>query len=141
MRYNFDAPDSVALLVGKSFGEKTKFIPAIGGITGKYDSVTAELNIIGRFWIVDYFTLNQYSHGFGDSPNFIYHWADFLIPITENISVGADEQWYWEKGGKGQLDYGPVVKVKTNDGLYVKGWLAATNTGSHKFFLGFGLSR
>ena len=140
-RYNFDAKDSGAVFIGKAFGDKVKFIPAVGGIVGKYDGISAELNIIGKAWIIDYFTLNQYSYGLGDSPDFVYHYGDFMIPVTENFSVGINEQWYYEKGAHGAFDIGPVVKVKTNDGLYLKGWLATTNTGSHKFMLGFGLSR
>lgn len=140
-RYNFDAGDSTAVFIGKPFGDEVKIIPAIGGIVGDYNSLSAEVNVIGKLGPFEYFTLNQYSCGFGDSPDFVYHWVDVLIPLGKNVLVGFDEQWYYQKGGKGELDYGPVVKLKTNDGLYLKGWLAATNTGAHKFFLGFGLTK
>lgn len=141
-RYNFDALDSMAVFVGTPYEiGSVQVIPAVGGIVGKYNSLSAEVNVIGKMGKATYFTLNQYSLGVNGSPNFVYHWLDVLCPIGKHVMVGADEQWYWEPGSKGEWDVGPVVKLKTSDGLYLKGWLAATNTGAHKFFLGFGFSR
>ena len=141
-RYNFDAPDSVAIFVGKPIAiGSVQVIPAIGGIAGKYNGISAEVNVIGKLGPISYFTLNQYSLGVSGSSNFVYHWLDLLYPLGKHVMVGVDEQWYWQPGGKGELDVGPALKVKTSDGLYLKGWLAVTNTGSHKFFIGLGFAR
>jgi len=141
-RYNFDALDSLAVFAGKSFivGGVT-VTPAIGGIVGKYDGVSGEVNLAWKLWGMNWFTLNQYSAGVGESRDFTYHYMEALYPLGRHVQVGFDEQWWWSPGGKGEWDYGPVLKLKTSDGLYLKTWVAATNTGPHKLFVGFGFTR
>lgn len=141
VRYNFDAAESAAAFIGKPYkvGE-VQIIPAVGGIVGKYNGFSAEVNVIGKLGKTAYFTMNQYSLGAGGSPNFIYHWTDLLYPLGKYVQAGFDEQLYWEPGTTGKWDYGPVVKVTLGNGMYFKGWLAASNIGPHSTFVGIGHS-
>ena len=139
-RYNFDAGDSASVFLGKSYGDKVKFIPAVGAIGGKYFGLSAELNIVGKLGKVEYFVMNQYSLGLGGKADFAYHWIDLMIPVSKRVSVGFDEQLYCEKGSKGEFDYGPVIKFKDSKNRFIKVWYAFSTGDFDKTFFGIGQS-
>lgn len=149
-RLNFDALNTGALVVGKTFGNEKFFItPKAGALIAfdqlGFDGLTTEFNAGTKlnFKNAAYFggfTMNQFAFAIDDNPNFAYNYTqvgfgkdwfemNFSFQIFQEVIEGS-EPW---------IDMGPQAKVSIGS-FYIKPWLTFDpgHMGQTKAIVGIG---
>ena len=123
-RYNFDQSTTGAAFVGKAYLVRgLSIMPYVGVLAGKYNGVSAQVNLSAESGAITAFAMNQYCYGIGnDHADFTYQWLDVLWHPDPCLALGIDAQAYTEPGIPLFVDAGPVVKVVPMPHLYLKAW-------------------
>ena len=125
VRYNFDWTNTGAVYIGKDIGRHgISVIPEIGILAGEYNGISPEMFILGHKKRVSFFVQMQYVKGWGNHPDFFYHWVDCQFDLRRWISVGVDEETL-HIHSRTQVNLGPAMKL-TFGKMYLKVWPAVS---------------
>mgnify|MGYP003424995969 FL=1 len=157
-RLNFDALNTGALIVGKTFGNEKFFItPKAGALIAfdelGFDGITTEFNAGGEISLGELnkglsfkgFTMNQFAFATDDNPNFAYNYTQIGLcgEISEEIffEINYSFQIFQEvvDGSEPWIDMGPQIKISIGN-FYIKPWATfdPNHKGQEKFIVGIG---
>lgn len=125
IRYNFDSPDSPAILFGRSFQKgNTSVIPEVGMILGNtYTAITSEVTVIGEGEKLSWFSMNQLAFGSDKYHlDYAYNWTEVFWKVDRHVKLGLSGQAYYEwttVGADPELDIGPIVEIPVFQRSYV----------------------
>lgn len=124
-RANFDWDNTLALYLGKTFGNDVFWItPEIGALVGDYNGFGPELLMGGKYKSLKYFLFNQYTLNVNDLPDFLYQYTEVGLVASRYVMIGCAGQVYYEPTtprADAFIDAGPFVKFSYRS-LYLKPW-------------------